>query len=307
LKKVFDFVLDTLQIFFPWDDDLYTFLKNRGFASKKEFKALPLVYTDDCESTTGKPEIPRNYIIDPEKFGENINTLGWKIQLEGKKKRYVIPAEKILLRASIKKEYLEFAVIPTVNGKEQYHLEYSVMSAFGKGYANWSTFYFKIKEFESFVSRLREEGFGSFGRALRSGFEEKQNQREEFRYVELPVKEYCFNLAGFRYAEAYLQRAGYTGKIPGLFFDASNPGHLKLMEPKIKFGVLSTGEQGFWERPLQVVMKISQEKFTIAGNRKRRVKGMIDESKTGNYFVVKPEELLEGWQSISRSFQTKLI
>lgn len=52
------YVLNTLQIFFPWDDALYTYLKSRGLGSVKGGrKALPLVYTDNCEVTVGKKEL----------------------------------------------------------------------------------------------------------------------------------------------------------------------------------------------------------------------------------------------------------
>ena len=311
MKGLFSFVLDTLQIYFPWDDDLYTYLKNRGFASKPDFKALPLVYTDDCESTTGKPEIPRNYVIDPEKFDMTPEQLGWKVCNE-KGKKYVIPAEKILLEAYLKYEYeLVFSIVPTKDGREQYHLEYSVMSAFGKGYANWCTFYFKKAEFESFITKLKEIGLKPSERVLKSGYEGRQRQREEFNFVELPVKEYCFNIGGFRLAEAYLRNAGYHLPIPGLFYDSTDPNHAKLMEPFIKFGILTTGPQGFWHRPPQVVMKISQPKFITEGGRKRRVKGVIDESKRGNYFIVSAPELLSGWEKAldlwTNSRQSKLI
>ena len=311
MNNEFTFVLDTLQIYFPWDDDLYTYLKNRGFASKPDYKALPLIYTDDCESTTGLKEIPRNYVIDPEKFDMTPEQLGWK-RVNQKGKKYVIPAEKIILKSYLRDSNdLVFEVVPERGGKAEYHLEYSVMSAFGKGYANWCTFYFKKSEFEAFVSNLKGLGIMPSERVMKSGYESKQRQREEFNFLELPVKEYCFNLKGFRLAEKYLRKAGYNGNIPSLFFDSQNPEHLELMEPFIKFGILTTGTQGFWERPPQVVMKISQHKFITSGGRKRRVKGVISESKKGNYFVVDAPDLLKAWERVLEirriSKQSKLI
>ncbi|MCX8181650.1 MAG: hypothetical protein N3D12_00875 [Candidatus Methanomethyliaceae archaeon] len=298
MKKLSSFVLDTLQIYFPWDDDLYTYLKNRGFASKLEFKALPLIYTDDCESTTRKHEIPRNYVIDPEKFNTTPEQLGWK-RCNEKGKKYTIPAEKILLDAHINENYeIVFTVVPTSNNREQYHLEYSVMSAFGKGYANWCTFYFKKSEFESFMSEIGKIGIKPWEGIMKSGYESKQRQREEFNFVELPVREYCFNIGEFKLAEAYLRNSGYVQQIPGLFYDSRNLRHRELMEPFIKFGILTTGEQGFWQRPPQVVMKISQPKFITTGGRKRRVKGVIDENKRGNYFIVDASELISAWRKV---------
>ncbi|MEM4170025.1 MAG: hypothetical protein QXY99_08075 [Thermoproteota archaeon] len=311
MKKIFTFALDTLQIYFPWDDDLYTYLKNRGFASREGYKALPLIYTDDCESTTGKHEIPRNYVIDPEKFNMTPEELGWK-RCNERGKKYIIPAEKILLDAYLSDNYeIEFSVVPRNDNREQYHLEYSVMSAFGKGYANWCTFYFKKSQFESFMCEMSKIGITSSEKQLRSGYESKQMQREEFNFVELPVRRYCFNIGEFRLAEIYLRNAGYSQPIPGLFYDSQIADHRELMDPFIKFGILTTGEQGFWERPPQVVMKISQPKFITTGGRKRRVKGIIDENKKGNYFIVDASEMLSAWGKVLNlwkySRQSKLI
>ena len=65
------YMLDTLQIYFSWDDDLYTYFKERGLGQSGMLsKKLPLIYTDNCESTTGVHERKRKYIISPEYFGE---------------------------------------------------------------------------------------------------------------------------------------------------------------------------------------------------------------------------------------------
>jgi len=43
--EIGSFVLDSLQIFFPWDDDLYTILKKGGFGTGGfKWKALPFSY-----------------------------------------------------------------------------------------------------------------------------------------------------------------------------------------------------------------------------------------------------------------------
>jgi len=50
MKILGRYVLDTLQIFFPWDDDLYTYFKEHGLGSSGlGSKKLPLIYTDNCE------------------------------------------------------------------------------------------------------------------------------------------------------------------------------------------------------------------------------------------------------------------
>src|SRR3990172_9433865 len=94
--KASTFVLDSLWIFFPWDDDLYTYMKDKGFGTGGfEFKALPLVYSDNNESTLGKKEHRRRFVIRPELFGKTYKELGWK---ETKiKTEPIIPSEKSLV------------------------------------------------------------------------------------------------------------------------------------------------------------------------------------------------------------------
>ncbi|MEN3049715.1 MAG: hypothetical protein ABC585_05490 [Candidatus Methanosuratincola petrocarbonis] len=309
MRKMYTFTLDTLQIFFPWDDDLYTYLKNKGFASKNGFKALPLIYTDNCERTTGKQELPRNYLIEPEKFNKTAQELGWKpFGINGKK--YSIPAEKPRLNVFLTDDNtLKFEIVPTVDGKEQYHLEYSVMSAFGKGYKNWSMVYFRFDEFEAFVEKLRQEGVKAPSIRKMIEYEDKQAQREGLYYVRINILEYCFNIGEFKYAEEYIRNAGYSDQIPSLVYNSRDPKHRELMEPFMMLSIVSTGEQGFWDRPPQVVSKIVQPKYTTTGGRNRRVKGVLDPSKRGNYFVVDASDLLSGWECIlaAHSCQRKLI
>src|SRR5690606_41864237 len=148
------YVLDTLQVYFPWDDDLYTYLKEKGLMKlNPNLKVLPLIYSDNTLSTQGVPKIRRNYIVKPESFNETVESLGWEYQ----EKRYVIPAEQPQLEVELDDDNLKFSVIPTINTKEQYHLEYSVMSAFGKIYSNWVGFYFTLDSFRELLSRLQKE------------------------------------------------------------------------------------------------------------------------------------------------------
>lgn len=82
MKESGSYVLDTLQIYFPWDDDLYTYLKTIGLMSKDpNLKVLPLIYSDNCESTVGKAQIERRHVLSPETFGETLESLGWTSML----------------------------------------------------------------------------------------------------------------------------------------------------------------------------------------------------------------------------------
>ena len=75
MKVLGRYVLDTLQIFFPWDDDLYTYFKEHGLGSSGlGSKKLPLVYTDNCESTGGIPERKRNNVIHQDTSGRHTSS-----------------------------------------------------------------------------------------------------------------------------------------------------------------------------------------------------------------------------------------
>lgn len=107
-------------------------------------KKLPLMYTDNCESTTGVPERRRKYIITPEFFGNTYKRLGWKAT--NRPTEPITPSEKPRVEVSLEnnRNDLKFKIHPFVDGKGEYHLEYSAMSAFGKGYTNWSIPAYKL-------------------------------------------------------------------------------------------------------------------------------------------------------------------
>jgi hypothetical protein len=285
------YVLDTLQIYFAWDDDLYTHFKERGLGQSGMLrKQLPLIYTDNCESTTGVPERKRKYVIAPEFFGETCEKLGWKA--EKQKTQPVIPAEKPEVKISLINdgEDLEFRICPRVDGKEQYHLEYSSRFNFGVRYKNWSVIYLTMDDFLSLISRLATH----FPKTS-SGFkdipihvEEKQEQRERLVYVKVPVKSYKYSMGDFRYMRQYFKLNGVDGKLPALVFK-DEPSYRQIMDPLLLLGIVHTKEEhGFEARKPQCAMKITQPKTTISKRgKKARVKGEITISETDeNYFVV---------------------
>src|SRR5437588_12690037 len=94
MKVLGRYVLDTLQIFFPWDDDLYTYFKEHGLGSSGlGTKKLPLVYTDNCESTGGITERKRNNVIHTRYFGSTYEQLRWKDT--GRESKPIIRDEKL--------------------------------------------------------------------------------------------------------------------------------------------------------------------------------------------------------------------
>src|SRR5439155_23190398 len=140
MKILGRYVLDTLQIFFPWDDDLYTYFKEHGLGSSGlGSKKLPLIYTDNCESTEGIRERRRNNVIAPRLFGSTYEELGWKDT--GLETKPFIPAEKPEMELAVEESHdiplIQLNIAPSTNGVEQYHLEYSSMSEFGRIYKNW--------------------------------------------------------------------------------------------------------------------------------------------------------------------------
>jgi hypothetical protein len=283
------YVLDTLQIFFPWDDDLYTYFKEHGLGSSGlGSKKLPLIYTDNCESTGGIPERKRNNVIAPRFFGSTYEELRWKDT--GLETKPIIPAEKpemeVVLEESLDVPLVRLNIIPSTGGVEEYHLEYSSMSEFGRIYKNWATFYLPFDSAKDLSSKLSTY----FDEKMQLEFSEetKQAQREKFRYLSIEVRKYAFSYYGFDYAKRYFEANGVHGTLPSLVYDSEDPISRQFMDPLVKTGVIETKtSEGFERRSAQVALKLSQPKFSLTKRGVRgRAKGRILESTDGANFVV---------------------
>jgi hypothetical protein len=283
------YVLDTLQIFFPWDDDLYTYFKEHGLGSSGlGSKKLPLIYTDNCESTGGIPERKRNNVIAPRFFGSTYEELRWKDT--GLETKPIIPAEKpemeVVLEESPDIPLVRLNIIPSTSGVEQYHLEYSSMSEFGRIYKNWATFYLPFDSAKELSSKLSKY----FDQKMQLEFSEetKQAQREKFRFLSIGVRKYVFSYSGFDYAKRYFEANGVHGPLPSLAYDSADPISRQLMDPLLKIGVIETKtSEGFEKRKAQVALKLSQPKFSVTKRGMRgRAKGRILEIPDGSNFVV---------------------
>ena len=282
------YTLDTLQIFFPWDDDLYTHFKERGLGTAGlGSKKLPLVYTDNCESTAGLKERKRKYVIDPKFFGMAPEALGWKRTQH--ETEFVIPAEKPELEIATThfgdSDLLSLSIVTRVAGVEQYHLEYSSMSEFGRIYKNWATFYLPFRQAHDLADRLSHFSNTSIGAQFLE--ESKQAQREKFIYLSVAVRKYNFSYSGLDYAKRFFETNGVTGSLPSLAYDDSDATSRELMDPLLKIGIIQTkSAEGFEERKPQVAIKLSQPKMTTTKRGVRgRAKGRILENGQSANFV----------------------
>jgi hypothetical protein len=283
------YVLDTLQIFFPWDDDLYTYFKEHGLGSGGlGSKKLPLIYTDNCESTGGIPERKRNNVIHPRYFGSTYEQLRWKDT--GRETQPIIPAEKpemeVAVDESLDPPLVHLNIVPRANGIDQYHLEYSSMSEFGRVYKNWATFYLPLDSAKDLSRKLSTH---LDGKILLEFLEEtKQAQREKFQYLSIGVRKYGFSYSGFDYARRYFELNGVEGPLPNLVYDYADPVSRELLDPLLKIGVIETKtSEGFEKRRAQVALKLSQPKFSMTKRGVRgRAKGRIIESPDSSNFVI---------------------
>jgi hypothetical protein len=308
-KHVNTYTLDTLQIYFAWDDDLYTYLKERGFGqSGFQRKTLPIIYSDNCESTAASVCTQRKYVINPRYFGKTYEQLGWKPT--GKETEPIIPAEKPKMTIEmIDSEFLKFKILPQVDGREQYHLEYSTMSAFGRLYTNWAIPVMTMNDFRDLTSKLLETIKPS---ATKRGYdfvqtEEKQRQRELMYYVEIPVSSYKFSIGEFLHAKDFLALNGVKGTLPSLVFKNESK-YLEKLQPVLKVGFVQTSkEQGFEIRKPQCALKIAQPKMTTSLRGKRsKAKGLIIEEDTyENYFTVLAEDFARSSQTIVKKYSVK--
>jgi len=289
MKVLGRYVLDTLQIFFPWDDDLYTYFKEHGLGSGGlGSKKLPLIYTDNCESTGGIPERKRNNVIHPRYFGSTYEQLRWKDT--GRETQPIIPAEKpemeVAVDESLDTPLVQLNIVPRTKGIDQYHLEYSSMSEFGRIYKNWATFYLPFDGARDLSSKLRTHYDARV--PLEFLEETKQAQREKFRYLSIGVRKYVFSYSGFDYARRFFELNGVQGPLPNLVYDSEDPVSKQLMDPLLKIGVIETKtSEGFEKRKTQVALKLSQSKFSETKRGVRgRAKGRIIESSDNSNFVV---------------------
>jgi hypothetical protein len=294
MAEVGRYTLDTLQIFFPWDDDLYTYFKERGLGSAGlGSRKLPLVYTDNCESTAGLKERKRKYVIDPKFFGTTPEALGWKRTQH--ETEFVIPAEKpemgVMTSRLREIDLLSLSIITRVGEVEQYHLEYSSMSEFGRIYKNWATFYLPFQHAKDLADRISPLSDSSIEPQFLE--ESKQAQREKFIYLNVGVHKYNFSFSALDYARHFFDMNGVTGTLPSLAYDDSDNLSRDLMDPVLKIGVIQTkSAEGFEERKPQVAIKLSQPKMTTTKRGVRgRVKGrIVENSDSANYVIVEARD-----------------
>src|SRR2546427_2325092 len=288
MKVLGRYVLDALQIFFPWDDDLYTYFKEHGLGSNGlGSKKLPLIYNDNCESTGGIPERKRNNVIHPRYLGSSYEQLRWKDT--GRETQPIIPAEKPEMEVAIDESsdapLVQLNIVPRTNGIDQYHLEYSSMSEFGRIYKNWATFYLPLDSAKDLSKKL--SSYCDEKIQLEFSEETKQAQREKFQYLSVGVRKYRFSYSGFDYARRYFELNGVQGPLPSLVYDRTDPVSRELMDPLLKIGVIETKtSEGFERRGAQVAMKLSQPKFSVTKRGVRgRAKGRILASADNSSFV----------------------
>ena len=233
-------------------------------------------------------------MIAPRFFGSTYEELGWTDT--GHETKPIIPAEKpefeVVLNESPSVPLVRLNIVPSVSGVEQYHLEYSSMSEFGRIYKNWATFYLPFDSAKELSNKLS----AYFDDKIQAEFSEetKQAQREKFRYLSVGVHKYVFSYSGFNYARRYFEANGVHGLLPSLVYDSTDPVSRELMDPLLKIGIIETKtSEGFEKRRAQVAMKLSQPKFTVTKRGVRgRVKGrIIEKSDTANYVTVDAADL----------------
>ncbi|MBA7556730.1 hypothetical protein ES705_49447 [subsurface metagenome] len=274
---------------------------------------LPLIYSDNTEVTIAQESKRRRFVIRPELFGRTYKDLGW-IETSSRNEP-IIFAEKPLANFCIidldRKPKIKVSVIPTVNNREQYHLEYSARSAFGKMYSNWVALYLTPQNFLSMLDNAKQvlKIEGQPSSSIRVLVEPQQNQREEMLYAEVPVIFYEFCLVSFKYAVEFFEHNGVRSEdIPCLVYDSSDKDLQGIMSPLIKLGMVHTKEgTGFELRKPQVVMKVSQSKTTFSRRGKRaKVKGkLVYEKEHGCHFLVDAEQFILFSETILAAFQRR--
>jgi len=203
-------------------------------------------------------------VIAPRFFGSTYEELRWKDS--GLDTKPIIPAEKpeleVILEESPNLPLVRLNIVPSANGVEQYHLEYSSMSEFGKIYKNWATFYLPFDSAKELSSKLTKY----FDEKMQLEFSEetKQAQREKFRCLSIGVRKYVFSYSGFDYAKRYFEANGVHGTLPSLAYDSADPISRQLMDPLLKIGVIETKtSEGFEKRKAQIASSCRNQSFRL--------------------------------------------
>src|SRR5438445_11349849 len=102
---------------------------------------------------------------------------------------------EVVADASLDTPLVQLSIVPRTNGIDQYHLEYSSMSEFGRIYENWATFYLPFESAKDLSNKLSRY----FDEKIPLEFFEKpkQAQREKFRYLSIGIRQYVFSYSGF--------------------------------------------------------------------------------------------------------------
>ena len=289
--EIGNFISDSIQVYFPWDNDLYLELESKGF-SKDGYNKLPLVYSDNTMVTTNQRERRRKWVIKPEIFGHTYKDLEWKETERGDEP--IIPAEKPLINVTLldieTEPKVKFTIIPKVNGKEEYHLEYSSMAAFGKMYTNWVGIYLRPSDFMKILERFKKEfRMKKIPVDIEIVTETRQRQREEMDYIKLHLHYYKFCPSSFRYMIDFFKLRGISERdLPCLVFDHKDAEAQRVMSPFMKLGLVHTGrEAGFECRKPQIVMKLAQEKVTMSRRGvKAKYKGRLSYEKDRDSYIL---------------------
>lgn len=294
MKKIGQYTLDSLQIFFPWDEDLYTHMQENGFGRTGFSQKIPIIYSDDCLSTSGNLKTSRNHLMTPSEFGMSCKKMGWtEIKERGKKDKILIPPEKSKLSILKDNDSLVFNIIPNsrrylVKQKEEYHIEYR-WGSLGYRNLNWAIVYFCRNEYNKLLNDLSNHYEFMDDPSLIINKEKQIKSREEMKYIGIPINYYEFSLGGFKYAENHIKKNGYTPKqIPSLIYNKNNQGHTSLISPIAKLGaVKTTPEQGMQQRPIQFTIKIAQTRVKPSERDKlAKKKGIIENANNKNTFVL---------------------
>src|SRR5439155_21669276 len=115
---------------------------------------------------------------------------------------------------------VQLNIVPRTSGIDQYHIEYSSMSEFGRIYKNWATFYLTVDSAKYLSRKLIT--YVDEKMPLEFLEETKQAEQERFQYLSIGVRKYVFSYFGFDYARRYFELNGVQGALPNLVFDSTD-------------------------------------------------------------------------------------
>ena len=288
--KLGEYPVETLQIYFPASLELQEELINHGFVVPKP-TPIPIIYINFKGWISKKPPVTIERLIEPSRYGVNLEEMKWREATVKGRRAYEIPPEE---------SYIDFELIENRKLKIKlhsikYHLErISIRVIPPRKWTNWAMVYISLKDAEDLKEKLLKAGIRP---SIPAKFikEKQQGGKEKTAYSPVKVYDFKLCLGCFNYAFGYLKLEARKQELN------IHTADLKLSLRKgEERSFLKAGVSKMEGKNPQFMMKLaSSNKKVIRGILKPIIEGkprgfleLCDHTKKEQFFIVDVKEFL---------------